>query len=459
MEIQEIVQEQKVFFDSFATYSYQFRKTQLLKLKQSIVDNQQLLIDAFKADLNKCEFDVVSTELYLVNCEIKYMLKHLKRLMRPKRVHTSLINFPSHGEKLCEPLGQVLIMSPWNYPFQLAICPLIGAIVAGNTAVVKPSAYTPRVSEAIAQILSVFPENYISVVLGGREQNQTLLDQKFDFIFFTGSKAVGRVVEEKASKNLTPIILELGGKSPCIVSRSADPKISAKRIVWGKFLNAGQTCIAPDYIFVHRNVYDAFVKEAINYTKQFYYQYNNLTSNFTQIVNEKHIERLKTLIMPEKVVFGGNIKGKTIEPTIMTDVAFDDPVMQQEIFGPIMPIIPYDNIDEVIRYVNSNDKPLALYYFGKIEAEANLIFSLVSSGGACWNDVIMHFTERKLPFGGVGESGMGSYHGKKSFYAFSHEKSILVKSRNKEIPLRYPPYTDKKCKFAYKYMGYKPKVH
>lgn len=455
MDIQELVKAQRDYFLKNDTFSYKFRKNQLKLLKKSIKDNQQLLLEAFKADLNKCEFDAVTTEISLVNNEINYMLKHLKHFMRPHRVSTGLLNFPSKGKIISEPLGQVLIMSPWNYPFQLAICPLVGAIAGGNTVIVKPSAYTPKVSEAIAKILSVFPNEYISVVLGGREQNQTLLDQKFDLIFFTGSKNVGKVVQQKASVHLTPVVLELGGKSPCIVTSEANLSKSAKRIVWGKFLNAGQTCIAPDYILVQKDVYEDFITEAVKYTKQFYYDNNNLTSNFMYIVNEKHAQRISNLIEQDKVVFGGNVKDRLIEPTIMKDVSFDSPVMQEEIFGPIMPIIKYENIDEVINYINSNDKPLSLYYFGNNKQEAYKVFNFVPSGGACWNEVVMHFTEKNLPFGGIGESGMGSYHGKKSFQTFTHAKSLLIKSPKYEINAKYPPYTTAKTKFVYNFLKFK----
>ena len=454
MEINEIVNKQSEFYSTFATFEYKFRLEQLKKLRQSIQDNQRILLDAFVADLNKCEFDAVTTEISLVYNEIDYMIKHLKRLMKPKRVSTTLLNFPSKGKIWHEPLGQILIMAPWNYPFQLAMCPLAGAIAGGNTIILKPSAYTPNVSNAIAKILSVFSDEYIAVVLGGREQNQALLDQKFDLIFFTGSKNVGQIVQEKASKHLTPVVLELGGKSPCIVSDTADVDKSAKRIVWGKFLNAGQTCIAPDYIMVHKNIYNEFLDKAKEYTQNFYYTDGKLNENFMYIVNDKHTQRLLGLIEQSKVIFGGKANGRQIEPTIIKDVEFTDAIMQEEIFGPLMPIIPYEDIDDVIRYINSKDKPLALYYFGD-KKECQKVITYTPSGGVCHNEVIMHFTEKNLPFGGVGESGMGSYHGKKSFETFTHAKSVLCKAKKMELPLKYPPYTDKKSNFVYWYLGYK----
>lgn len=457
MEIKQILEKQREFFLLGKTLNYKFRINQLNLLLSSINNNSTELLSAFKQDLNKCEYDAVSTEIGLVIKEIKYLRKHLRSLMRPKRVGTSLINFPSEGKIMHEPYGQVLIMSPWNYPFQLAICPLAGAIAGGNTVVVKPSAYTPSVSHVIGKILSIFDPAYIACVQGGREQNQELLNQKFDFIFFTGSKAVGEIVEEKASKHLCPVVLELGGKSPCIVDKTADISHSAKRIVWGKFLNAGQTCIAPDYILVHKDIYEKFIQEVITVTRQFYYNDGKLKDDFMYIVNAKHANRLSNLIIPEKVVFGGNLTDRLLEPTIMRDVSFDDPVMQEEIFGPIMPIIKYDDINEVIDYINSHDKPLALYYFTRNKKSINLVTSRTSSGGVCINEVVMHFTEHNLPFGGVGASGMGNYHGKHSFFTFTHAKCILKKASKLELNLKYPPCTPTKSKITYMYLGYKNK--
>lgn len=455
MEIKQILEKQREYFLSGKTLDYKFRKAQLNKLLQSIQENCNELLSAFKTDLNKCKYDAVSTEIGLVIKEIKFLRRNLRSLMRPKRVSTSIINFPASSKIVREPYGQVLIMSPWNYPFQLAICPLAGAIAGGNTAVVKPSAYTPTVANVIGKILSVFDPGYISCVQGGREQNQELLNQKFDFIFFTGSKAVGEIVEEKASHHLCPVVLELGGKSPCIVDETADIKKSAKRIVWGKFLNAGQTCIAPDYILVHKDIYDEFIAEVIRITKEFYYVDEKLRDDFMYIVNEKHANRLANLIIPQKVVFGGEINGRLLEPTIMRDVSFDDPVMQEEIFGPIMPVIKYEDISTVIDYINTHDKPLALYYFTKSKKSAEFVISRTSSGGVCLNEVVMHFTEHNLPFGGVGASGMGNYHGKYSFYTLTHAKCVLKKSPKLELNLKYPPVSNSKTKLTYTYLGYK----
>lgn len=459
MNITTILEKQRQLFLSGKTLDYKFRINQLDLLAQSIDKHTPALLEAFAKDLNKCEYDTVTTEISIVKQEIKYQRKHLRSFMRPKRASISMLNFPARGRIVNEPYGQVLVMSPWNYPFQLSICPLAGVIAGGNTAVVKPSAYAPNVAQVINDILSVFDPAYIATVLGGREQNQELLNQKFDFIFFTGSKAVGEIVQEKASHHLCPVVLELGGKSPCIVDETCNLDKSAKRIVWGKFLNAGQTCIAPDYIVVHRAVYEEFIKKVVKYTQEFYYENGKLSPNFTYIVNDKHANRLQNLLIPEKIVFGGKRTERLLEPTIMRDVSYDDAIMQEEIFGPIMPIIPYDDLGKVLEYINSHDKPLALYYFTTNKPLSKLVTSHTSSGGVCINDVVMHITEHNLPFGGVGASGMGNYHGKYSFYTFTHAKCILYKSPNLELNLKYPPYTNKKSKLSYMYLGYKPKQH
>ena len=454
MEIEQALEKQRELYLSGITLNIKFRKQQLKLLEKSIKANIQELLNAFLTDLNKCEFDVITTEVSFVMQEIKYFKKHLSRLARPKSANTSMLNFPAKAKIIHEPYGQVLIMSPWNYPFQLSLCPLVASIATGNTTILKPSAYSPTVSNVIAKILSVFDPAYISVFLGGREQNQKLLDQKYDLIFFTGSKEVGKLVEQKASEHLCPVILELGGKSPCIVDETANLKTGVKRIVWGKFLNAGQTCIAPDYIFVHENIYEVFIKQAAQTIQEFYYTDGLLNNNFMNIVNNKHMQRLLKLIDKSKVVCGGNIYGQRLEPTILRDVAFQDAIMQEEIFGPIMPIIKYREISDVINYINSNEKPLALYYFTKNKKMAQTIQYVTSSGGVCINDVIMHFTERSLPFGGVGASGMGNYHGKYSFYTFSHAKCVLNKSHSLEINLKYPPYSKNKTNFTYFYLNY-----
>lgn len=452
-QIEEILNKQRKYFHTNETLPLEFRLEQLNKLKHSILANIDTLLDAFKEDFNKLEYDVFTTEVGLVLEEIKFMKKHLAKFMKGKKAKTGIANFPSKAKIMPQPLGQVLVMSPWNYPFQLAMNPLVGAIACGNTVIVKPSAYAPKVSECIKKILSVFSEDYIAVVLGGREENQTLLDQKFDLIFFTGSKNVGKIVQEKASKHLCPVVLELGGKSPCIVDNDCKLKSSVRRIVWGKFLNAGQTCVAPDYILVHKDIYDDFINLAKEQVNEFYYSEGKISSDFPFIINEKHTERLLNLIEKEKVVCGGKSKKRLIEPTILKDVTFKDKIMQEEIFGPLMPVIPFEKIDNIISYINQHSRPLALYYFGKQNEKR--VLETTYSGGACVNETIMHVATHHLPFGGVGESGMGSYHGMQSLLTFSHMKTILYKKPGFEIKIKYPPISKRKKKWSYKFLGIK----
>ncbi len=452
-KVSKILEKQKQFFFSGQTLSLEFRLQQLNKLKHSILANIDTLLEAFKTDFNKCEYDVFTTEVGLVLEEIKFMKKHLKTFMKGKKAKGGITNFPSKAKIVPQPLGQVLIMSPWNYPFQLAINPLVGAVASGNTTVVKPSAYCPKVSECIKKILSVFDEEYIAVILGGREQNQSLLEQKFDLIFFTGSKEVGKVVQEKASKYLCPVVLELGGKSPCIVDSDCNLKTSVRRIVWGKFLNAGQTCVAPDYIFVHESIYEEFLNLAKEQVKVFYYENEKLRPDFPFIINEKHTKRLSELVDNEKIICGGKIENRLIEPTILRDITIDDKIMQEEIFGPLMPVLSFNDISQVIKFINSKDRPLALYYFGKQNIDN--VLSTTYSGGACINETVMHVATNTIPFGGVGESGMGSYHGLQSLYTFSHMKSILIKKPKFEMKIKYPPITKFKKRLSYKFLGLK----
>jgi aldehyde dehydrogenase (NAD+) len=403
---------------------------------------------AFMLDFNKCEFDVISTEYSLVIQEIDYMLRHLRGFMKPKRVATSLVNVISSGYIYKEPYGVTLVMSPWNYPLQLSMVPVVASLASGNTVVLKPSKYAWNISLVLQKIASNFDPRLFSVVVGGREENQALLNQKFDFIFFTGGDDVGRVVLEKASQHLTPVVLELGGKSPCVVTNDADIDLAAKRITWGKYLNAGQTCVAPDHVYVHESVKDKFISKVIGYIQNFYYQNGTITDDFPSIINDKHVERLVGLIDSSKVVFGGHVnkERRLIEPTIMDNVNLDDAIMKEEIFGPIMPILSFTSIDALIEEFKTQEKPLAFYLFTSNGKEAKRIMDLVSFGGGCINDTIMHLTNDRLPFGGVGRSGMGSYHGKKSFDTFTHEKSVLKKAKI-ELPLKYPPYTIGKMKF------------
>ncbi len=453
--IVKVLEKQRKFFATNETLDLDFRLQQLEKLKHSIMANIDSLLSAFKQDFNKQEFDVFTTEVGLVLSEIKFMKKNLAKFMRGKKAKGGLNNFPSKARLIPQPLGQVLIMSPWNYPFQLAMIPLVGAIACGNTAVVKPSAYSPKVSDCIQKILAVFDEQYIAVTLGGREQNQALLEQKFDLIFFTGSKDVGKIVQQKAGAHLCPVILELGGKSPCIIDEDCDLKATVRRVVWGKFLNAGQTCVAPDYVLVHSNIYDDFLKLAKQQIKDFYYEDGKISGDFPFIINEKHTERIKNLIDKSKLFCGGRVKKRLIEPTIMFDVNYKDAVMQEEIFGPIMPVIKYENLDSVLEYIKSKDKPLALYYFGKNKQTMSKVIQETYSGSLCINETVMQVGTHTLPFGGVGESGMGAYHGIQSLYAFSHIKPVLFKKSRLEVKIKYPKTTSFKKYLSYKFLGIK----
>ena len=446
-EIETIVNNQRNYFYEGETLSYKFRINALKTLRKSLIDNKDLIYKAFIDDFNKSRFDVLTTEFGLSIEEIDYMIKNLKKLMKPKSVKTSLFNFPSKGKIYSDPYGVTLIIAPWNYPLQLSIAPLAGAIAGGNTVILKPSSYASHVSDALKKVLEVFPKKYITTILGGRNEIGALLDQRFDYIFFTGSPTVGKIVMEKASHNLTPISLELGGKSPTIVDKDADIELATKRITWGKYLNAGQTCVAPDYILVHKSVHKEFVEKVKNYIDKFYYINGKIKDDFPYIINEKHFNRISNLIDKNKLVYGGKASNRLIEPTILDNVSFLDNIMQEEIFGPIMPIIEFDDLDKLIDKLKVMEKPLALYYFGKDKNRINKVLTNVSSGGACVNEVVMHLTNENLPFGGVGNSGMGSYHGKKSFETFTHQKSVLLKGKH-EINTKYPPSNQKKEKFV-----------
>jgi len=444
----EVLEKQKEFFNTHTTLDVNFRLIQLKRLKSQLKAYYEQVCKAFKMDLNKNEYDVLSTEYGLVMTELNFMIKHLKSLAKPKIVLTSILNFPSRGCKVYDPYGSVLIASPWNYPFQLTFIPLIGAIAGGNTVVIKPSRNTPNVTKVIKKILDIFDDNYIYVVTK-EEEIENLFEEKFDFIFYTGSPNKARELMTKQSKYLTPMILELGGKSPCIIDSDADIESSAKRVVWGKFLNAGQTCVAPDYVLLHSSIKDLWLEKAKEYIEKFYYVDGELCDSFVKIVNKKSIDRLSTLIDQNKVFCGGKTLNDKIEPTILHGITRDDKVMQEEIFGPIMPIIEFDDLDQELKNIEKLEKPLAFYYFGFDKEKIKKIKENMRFGGGCINDVIMHLTEERLPFGGIGNSGMGAYHGKKTFYAFVHEKSVLEKGK-REINFKYPPVTDKKTNFTKK---------
>ena len=441
--IQEIIRKQRNYFYTGATLNIDFRITALKKLQTSIQSHQEQINAALKSDLGKSSFESYMCESGLVLSEITYMLKHIRSLSREKTVHTPLAQFHSRSYRKPSPYGVTLIMSPWNYPFLLTFDPLVDAIAAGNTAVLKPSAYSPATSNIICEIVrECFPEEYVAVVMGGRQENSCLLQEHFDYIFFTGSQAVGKEVMRHASEHLTPVTLELGGKSPCIVDKSANIKLAAKRIVFGKYLNCGQTCVAPDYIYCHREVKDTLLKQIQKQIRKQFGKSPLDNKNYGKIINEKHFNRIQNLIDPAKVICGGNACPETlqIEPTVMNPVTFEDAVMQEEIFGPVMPVLTFDSIEEVIRKVNSMAHPLALYIFAQDKAICEKVTSECGFGGGCINDVIIHLATSEMPFGGFSESGMGSYHGQKGFETFSHYKSIVDKKTWIDLPMRYQPY-------------------
>ena len=445
-EIAFILEEQRKFFLSGETLPIKFRKQMLKKLYASVVFHKEEILSALTSDLGKSDFEGFMCEVGLSLTEISYMIKNVKKFAKEKTVVTPLAQFASRSYKKPCPYGNTLIMSPWNYPFLLSIEPLANAIAAGNTAILKPSAYSPATSKIIEKILSeCFEKNFVAVVTGGRQENAALLEQKFDFVFFTGSQAVGKEVLRHTAENLTPAILELGGKSPCIIDKSAKIKLATKRVVFGKYLNCGQTCVAPDYILCHKDIKDEFVKEVkIQIEKQ--YGKNPLeNSDYGKIINQKHFERVSSLINAEKVVHGGKTNPQTqqIEPTVLDNVTWDDAVMQEEIFGPIMPILTYENLDQVIADLQKKQKPLALYFFSQNKKNIKAVTEKVSYGGGCINDTIIHLATSEMGFGGVGESGMGSYHGKTGFDAFSHTKSIVDKKTWMDLPMRYQPYDRK----------------
>jgi len=442
--IKTIVNNQKLYFSKEETRDISFRKKQLEKLYKSIKQHENEILNALKADLNKSAFEAYETEIGMVYEELKFMLKNIKNFSKPRRIKTPLMHFPSKSYQYQDPYGCVLIMSPWNYPFQLTLVPLIGALAAGNCAVVKPSNYAKETSRVILKILSEFPQEYIAVVEGGRDVNNALLEEKFDYIFFTGSPLVGKLVMEKSAQHLTPMTLELGGKSPCIIDKTVKIDLAAKRVAWGKLLNSGQTCVAPDYIIVHESIKNEFINALKKYIEVFYGKNPEKNPEYPKIINKIHFDRLSELINNSDNVYGGKINSETyqIAPAIIENCRWDSLVMKDEIFGPIFPIISYNNLDEIIKQINSRPKPLALYCFTESKTIENKILKSVLYGGGCINDTVVHLANPYLSFGGVGESGLGKYHGKESFYTFSHTKSVLKRGTSSDINLRYAPYKD-----------------
>ncbi|MBW7475841.1 aldehyde dehydrogenase [Paenibacillus oenotherae] len=450
-----IVRSQQEYVQSGSTRSVDYRLKQLELLKAAIKQHEALLIEAMHKDLRKSEFEAYATEIGFVYESIRYISKHLKKWAKVKLVRTPLVHWGSKSYIYPEPYGSVLVIGPYNYPFMIVMEPLIGAIAAGNCAVVKPSEFTPHISAAITAILRAnFKEHYIAVVEGGREATSALIHTPFDYIFFTGSIGVGRIVMEAAAKNLVPVTLELGGKSPCIVDRDSDIELAAHRIIWGKFLNAGQTCVAPDYILVHKDIKESLVARMKDKITAFYGDNPQNSADFGRIVNERHWERLVGLLDLDKIAAGGDSQRDDlyIAPTIMDDVTWDDKVMEEEIFGPILPVLAYDNLDAAIQRINGRSKPLALYVFTTNKDTEQQVLERVSFGGGCVNDTMIHLTSPHLPFGGVGASGTGSYHGRKSFETFSHMKSVLKKRTKINWSFIYPPYSLKKIKLIRKVM-------
>ncbi len=442
----ELLNLQKEYFATGQTLPIAFRTNMLKRLYKEIEARETEIVTALQTDLGKSPLESIMCEVGMTLHEISYMIKHLKKWSKPKRVKTPLAQFPGKSYTLATPYGSVLIMSPWNYPFLLTLGPLCNAIAAGNTAILKPSAYSPATASLLQSIISnCFPKEYVAVVTGGRKENAFLLEQKFDFVFFTGSSTVGKEVLRHTAQHLTPAVLELGGKSPCIVDSTANIPLAAKRIVFGKLLNCGQTCVAPDYILCHTSVKDQLVDEL---KKQVVAQYGeNPFSNphYGKMINQKHYHRVMGLISHEKVVMGGTGNEQTLQiaPTIMDNVTWDDPVMQEEIFGPILPVLTYEHWDELFPLLQNKPKPLALYLFTQNKHHIKEITHRISYGGGCINDVIVHLATTNMGFGGVGESGMGSYHGKVGFETFSHRKSILHKKNWLDLPIRYQPYRSK----------------
>ena len=448
-EIKDILQQQNHFFSSGKTIPAEFRLKQLESLKEAMIRHEADLAAALKEDLGKSRMESYMCEIGLTLSELTWMQKHLRNLMRSKRVSTPAAQFAAKSFRSPSPYGPVLIMSPWNYPVLLTLDPLIDAIAAGNTAVVKPSAYAPCTFDVMKTMIEeCFPAHYVAVVDGGRAENQALLQQRFDMIFFTGGKTVGREVLRHAAEYLTPVTLELGGKSPCIVDSTAKIRLAAKRIVFGKYLNCGQTCVAPDYILCDKRIRDELITAILAEIEKQFGKEPLKNPNYGKIINEKHFERILGLINGEKLVYGGQSEPESlrIAPTVLNNITWDDAVMGEEIFGPLLPILTFDTLDEALDTVESHPHPLALYFFSEDKAAQKKVLDTCRFGGGCINDTIIHLATSDMPFGGVGESGMGSYHGRVGFETFSHYRSIVDKKTWMDLPIRYQKYTGLKEK-------------
>lgn len=451
MKYSEILQKQKIFFNSHKTKDLNFRKNQLKKLKQLVKDHEQLLYEAIFKDFGKSEFETFGTEISFIYKDIDYYLKNLNSFAKPKKTSTNIVNQLGSSKIYQEPLGNCLVIGAWNYPYQLTLTPAIAAIAAGNTCFLKPSELPENTMKAMAKLINEnFDSEFLYVVEGGVEETSEILKLRFDKIFFTGSPRVGKIVYKAAAEHLTPVTLELGGKSPAFVTENADLEVAARRIVWGKFINAGQTCIAPDYLYVHENIKQKFTEKLISEIKK--RNYHETAEHYCQIINERNFERLEKMIDQEKVIYGGKTsrERRYIEPTVLDQITWEDTIMQEEIFGPILPILSYKNLRESIQKVIKGEKPLSAYIFSNNSEEQNMILEHLSFGGGCINDTLMHISNDYLPFGGVGNSGIGNYHGRYGFETFSHQKSILDKSIYLEPELKYPPYTEGKLKILKK---------
>lgn len=451
----DIVSKQRTFFYTHKTKAIHFRLAQLKKLEALLKSNEDLLCQAIYEDFKKSKFDTYVTELALLYQDLKEVKRNIRKWSKIKRVGTNLLNFPARSYIIPEPLGVCLVIGAWNYPYQLTLAPVIAAIAAGNTVVVKPSEMSPKTSALMAKLINEnFDSGFLKVVEGGVPETTALLECKYDKIFFTGSPQVGKIIYQAAAKNLTPVTLELGGKSPAIITEDSNLKMSVKRMVWAKFINSGQTCIAPDYVLVHKSVEKKLLELLKLEIKKENFSIEN--GNYTQIINERNLNRLSAMFSSENVFVGGKIDtlNRIIEPTVLKDVKYSDNIMKEEIFGPILPVISYQNIDEVIEYVNDNPKPLACYVFTNNNQVKKKILNEISFGGGAVNDAIMHIANSKLPFGGVGNSGIGSYHGEAGFKSFSHYKSILDKSNLMELSLKYYPHSKRKLAWVQRFMGF-----
>lgn len=446
--LKEKINKQREYFSTGETKNINFRIEKLKKLRDVLKSEEEKVFEALKKDLMKSSFESYVTEVAMVYDEINMHIKNIKKWSKKRRVKTPLVQFPAKSFIQLEPYGVVLIIGPFNYPFMLTMDPLIGAIAAGNTAVIKPSESASETSKILKEILEkVFDEKYVLHVNPerGKEVVEELLKEKFNYIFFTGSAAVGKIVMKAASQYLTPVTLELGGKSPCIIDKDCKLELAARRIVWGKLLNSGQTCVAPDYLYVHKDIEEEFIKKLEEEIKNQFGDNPLESEDYSKMVNEREFNRVLSYIDKEKLVFGGNYNRKTfqIEPTILKNVTWDDPVMEREIFGPIFPILTFENLDEVLRVVNSKDKPLALYYFSEDKNKIEKVLKRTSSGGVTINDTIVHVSSSYLPFGGVGNSGMGEYHGKYSFDLFSNKKGVMNRKTFLDLKIRYAPFQNK----------------